>query len=245
MNDFRHIIRLSGLLLLFAVGFLPGEAAVVYPESLETVLASMDSDSALELRAELAYSRGLYQTARDLAERVGNSSQKAFFILGQCNHVLAKPYAARGFFAMIDDSFYLPLARLGLAEIYCYDVIDGDSCRKYMALTEEMDYLGRYVELRMPDSLAPEAIVDGIDSTAGAWTLQFGAFGMRSLAEQMAIKVRGEGIRSWIVPIEREGKKLFFVYGGTFVTKGEAAARADALAKEFATKVVGMPEVGY
>jgi len=238
-NIFRHVFRV--ILVAFFATIVFADANIVYPESLETALSGQVNDSTLYLRAQLAYSRGLYQTALDIADRIGSPGEDVLLLQGQCSHVLAKPHAARGYFAMITRDDLLPLAQIGLAEIYCWDIVDPDSCALYMILTKNMDYLSRFVELDIPmgtDSVA--AVADTGEPVTG-WTLQFGAFGLRSLAEQMAVKVRSEGLQVLIVPGERDGNELYFVYGGVFATKGEAAARADALAGEFVCNIVEYP----
>ncbi|RKZ31195.1 hypothetical protein DRQ36_03010 [bacterium] len=217
------------------------QAAIVNPEEMDISLSQAVCDSTLSVRAELAYARGLYQSAKDLAERIESPTQKDLLFLGQCCHVLAQSYAARGYFARVTDAEYLPLAQLGLAELYCGDIADPDSCARYIELVEQMDYLDRFVELSIPGGNVPP-VRDTIEETSGRWALQFGAFSMMSLAEKMAVKVKGEGLKTWIVPVEQGGDTLYLVYGGSFATKAEAAARADALAKEFACKVTPMPE---
>ncbi len=214
----------------------------VNPESLDNAMAEIEGDSTLSVRAQLAYARGLYHSAKDLAERIENPTQADLLLLGQCCHVLARPHAARAYFSRIDDQKLKPMALLGLAELYCGDIADPDSCRYYMNIVDEMEYLGRFVELTMPqeDAKHQPALEEEV---LGPWTLQFGAFEMKSLAQQMAIKVRKEGIRVLIVPeIGIGGKEMFFVYGGDFATKGEAAARSDALAREFECRVTNMPK---
>ncbi len=219
-----------------------GGVVSVNPESLEIALAEHDSDSSLSVRARLAYARGLYHSAKDLAERISEPSQSDILMLGQCCHILAQPHAARGYFSRITDPDISPLATLGLAELYCGDIADRDSCQKYIGLISGMDYLSRYVSLALPNGDASESAVEETDEHFGSWTLQFGAFEMESLARQMAVKVKQEGLRTWITPIISEGKTMFYIFGGEFATKGEAAAQADAMAREFECQVVEMPE---
>jgi len=232
----RFIITLVLLIALFCAG----EAKEIYPDSLDDLLGAEKTDSALSIRAELAYARGLYQAANDLASRIDKPSQKDLFILGQTCYVLAESHAARGYFARIDDPEYLPLALLGLAELYCGDIADEDSCIRYKAIIKNMDYLSRYVRLEIPGEGNKE-IEESESMIEGQWTLQFGAFKMKSLAEQMAVKVKKEGIFTWIIPRDLDGEILYFVYGGNFDNKEDAQARADALAKEFACDAVMMP----
>lgn len=238
---FRHAIR-NIAFLLFATIASMAEVTTVSPESLDTELSKSVSDSTLFVRAQLAYSRGLYQNAFDLADRIESPSDRVFLIQGECSHILAKPHTARGYFAKIRDPDLLPLAQLGLAEIYCYEVHDPDSCKKYRKIVEEMGYLSRFVDLSQPVEATPTDTSFTPSETPEGWTLQFGAFKMHSLAEQMAVKVRAEGLTPFIVPMERDSEKLFYVYGGQFTTKGEAAARADALAGEMVAKVVELPD---
>ena len=234
MKRFFWIIALSVAAAAIAA------PVAVNPESLENALASTSGDSALSMRAQLAYARGLYHFAKELAERIDEPKQSDILLLGQCCHVLAEPFAARGYFSQIDDPALQPVALLGLAELYCGDIADSDSCEHYMEIVDGMDYLKRFVELTLPQGEAVPRSEE--ERVAGPWTLQFGAFKMQSLAQQMAIKVRKEGLRVRIVPKESDEGTLFFVYGGDFATKGEAAARSDALAKEFVCRVVEMPK---
>lgn len=238
--ELRHKIRIIAYLLFSAVS-LTAQAVAVSPESLDTELSHSISDSTLFIRAQLAYSRGLYQSAFDLAERITNPTDRVFLLQGKCAHILTKPHTARGYLANVTDPELLPMAQLGLAEIYCYDIIDPDSCERYSAIVSGMPYLSRFVDLERPSEVFDEIAEETAEEIPEGWTLQFGAFSARSLAEQMAIKVRGEGLTPFIVPEERGGELLFFVYGGQFVTKGEAAARADALAGELIAKVVEVP----
>ncbi len=238
---FRHMIRLYWTIALFTILASSLFSIAINADSLETELSYVEGDSALSARAELAYARGLYHASKDLLERIKSPMQADLLLLGLNCHILAKPYAARGYLAQIVAPEYLPLAMLGLAELYCGDIADPDSCARYIEIVEQMDYLGRFVELRMPDGSEPSEM-DTATTITGPWTLQFGAFAMRSLAEKMAVKVHQEGIVAIIVPQERDDGTLYFVYGGSFLTKAEAAAQADALAKEFVCKVVQMPE---
>lgn len=239
--NFRHVIRIIAF-SLFAAMTLTAQITSLSPESLDTELSKSISDSTLLIRAQLAYSRGLYKNAFDLADRIESPSDRVYLLQGQCSHILAKPHTARGYFAKVSDPELLPLAQLGLAELYCYDIPDPDSCERYRAIVDGMDYLSRFVDLTRPveattiDTFSvPEEIPEG-------WTLQFGAFSMKSLADQMAVKVRAEGLTAFIVPTERNSDKLFYVYGGQFTSKGEAAARADALAGEMVVNVVEIPD---
>ncbi len=237
---FRHVIRITAF-SLFAAITLIAEATSVSPESLDTELSKSINDSTLLVRAQLAYSRGLYQNAFDLADRIDSPSDRVYLIQGQCSHILAKPHTARGYFARVSAPELLPLAQLGLAEIYCYDVPDPDSCERYRAIVDGMDYLSRFVDLARPVEATTVDTLSVPEETPEGWTLQFGAFSMKSLADQMAVKVRAEGLTAFIVPMERDNKELFYVYGGQFTSKGEAAARADALAGEMAARVVELP----
>ena len=235
-------MRLLAEILVITVLCAAVFAAVpVNPDSADAELATMEGDSALALRAEMAYARGLYHTAKDLAERIEDPTQENLLLLGQCHHVLARPHAARGYFSRITDPDLRPVAALGLAELYCGDLADADSCAQYRRIVSEMDYLSRFVELTMPGGSAESIDSVAAEEPGGAWTLQFGAFSMESLARQLAIKIRREGLKPVIVPREDSGDTLYIVYGGNFTTKGEAAARADAMAKEFACKVVEKP----
>ncbi len=238
--NFRHVIRFI-ILPLFAVFASMGDVGPVSPESLDTELSRSVNDSTLFVRAQLAYSRGLYQNAFDLAERIEQPTDRIFLMKGICSHILTRPHSARAFFARMGDPELLPLAQLGLSEIYCYSIPDPDSCDKYSSIVYGMPYLSRFVDLEYSEEGVSSDSTYNEEGAEG-WTLQFGAFGIKSLAEQMAVKVRAEGLSPMIIPVEREGETLYFVYGGVFTTKGEAAARADALAGEMVTKVVELPE---
>jgi|GEM_PF-2546995 len=236
MKTFIGIIILASL-----TSAIFGAVLQVNPESLEVALAELDSDSTLAVRARLAYARGLYHSAKDLAERISSPTQADILLLGQCCHVLAQPHAARGYFSRVTDPGHLPIALLGLAELYCLYIPDADSCERYIDIVDGMGYLSRFVMLDMPVGDV-EIEIEPEEVHLGAWTLQFGAFQMETLAQQLAVKVRKEGLRTWIVPVEVEEITMFYVFGGEFATKGEAAAQADALAREFECRVVEMPE---
>ncbi|MCK5832593.1 hypothetical protein KAH81_02885, partial [bacterium] len=120
-----------GLILILCVSLF-GIAVSINPESLDVTLSEMESDSTLAIRARLAYARGLYHSTKDLTERISEPTQSDKLLLGQCCHVLAQPHAARGYFSSITDLELIPLALLGLAELYCGDIPDIDSCMKYV-----------------------------------------------------------------------------------------------------------------
>jgi len=229
------------LILFFFVSVLSGYIPVVNPDSLDYYLSQIQSDSSLEVRAELAYARGLYHTAKDHLERIESPSQINSLMLGQCCYVLAESYAAKAYFTGVKDGQHNGLAILGLAELYCGDLADTDSCLNYKPIVERFDYLKRFIELGSPEGAAFIENDSTFTKPVG-WTIQFGAFTMRSLAETLATKIRGEGLKVWIVPRGEGDDVMFIVYGGSFTDKKEAAARADALSKEYVCRVVEMPE---
>jgi hypothetical protein len=229
------------LIFIISVGAIFCLPVQIDPDSLNDVLSADSTDSSLIIRAEIAYARGLYQASRDLLDRVKNPGQREILLRGQCSHILAESQRAMADFRLITDPDFQPMAILGIAELFCGDLPDPDSCARYSRLIAQMDYLKRFVELEIPKKGMPadkNVVKEPNDSIPDGWTLQFGAFSMRSLAEKLSEKVRKEGLYSWIDEEAGEDGILYLVFGGNFSTKNEASARADALAKEFTCKVV-------
>lgn len=233
------MIRFIPIIIIFISAVCFAGAVPVNPDSLDEALSVDTSDSAMFIRAQLAYSRGLYQTAKELIERKKTHTRADLLMMGQCSHILAQALSARSFFLKANELNTDDLALLGLGELYCGDFPEKDSCAQYIKIIEKMSYLKRFVSLKIPEKNHDERPpISENNFLPDAWTLQFGAFSMKSLAEKLSEKIKKEGIESWIFEQNNNGNITYFVYGGRFATKGEAAAQADALAKEYTCKVV-------
>jgi cell division protein FtsN len=74
-------------------------------------------------------------------------------------------------------------------------------------------------------------VAASVASTAGAYTIQVGAFSSRANAEALVGKIRGNAPDGRIIASTGDGKPVFRVVIGSFGSPAEAASRSRELAK--------------
>ncbi len=82
----------------------------------------------------------------------------------------------------------------------------------------------------------PIPVEKSTSNPAGKFAAQFGVFSVKSTADRIAAQLRENGYQVEVVEWMKEGKKLYRVWSGRFLTQKEAAAQVAAVKRKIAVE---------